>query len=67
LDGISDFPLAEVGRMSISAAMGRAEPEMTLPFDVFTFFLWVSLWNFSSISDRLKSYSIFSISTENAL
>jgi hypothetical protein len=58
---------AENGGMTISAARGRARPEMTSPFDSLTpicigwpleFFVYLS---------PFKSYSTFSITIENAL
>jgi hypothetical protein len=61
-DVISAFAVAEIGRKTISAARGRARPEVKSPFDCLTPIWSRSVLEFFDYLLPVQSYSTFSIS-----
>jgi hypothetical protein len=60
-DVISAFVIAENGRKTISAARGRARPEVKSPFDCLTPIWYRSVLEFFDYLLPVQSYSTFSI------
>jgi hypothetical protein len=60
-DVISAFVIAENGRKTISAARGRARPEVKSPFDSLTPIWYRSVLEFFDYLLPVQSYSTFSI------
>jgi hypothetical protein len=60
-DVISAFVIAENGRKTISAARGRARPEVKSPFDSLTPIWYRSVLEFFDYLLPVESYSTFSI------
>jgi hypothetical protein len=60
-DVISAFVIAENGRKTISAARGRARPEVKSPFDCLTPIWYRSVLEFFDHLLPVQSYSTFSI------
>jgi hypothetical protein len=60
-DVISAFVVAENGRKTISAARGRARPEVKSPFDSLTPIWYRSVLEFFDYLLPVQSYSTFSI------